>query len=78
MARVAGRYTAALHFGEAHATAVMLIQSHTSCLKGLASDGVEENALSAVGLDLLDSRCGEGVRLDGEALSKERESTPCL
>jgi hypothetical protein len=49
----------------------MLTQSHTLCLEGLASDGVKKDALSAVGLDLLDGRGSESVGLDSQALPKQ-------
>merc|ERR1712127_765482 len=47
-------------------------------LQVLAGDGVEEDALAAVGLDLLDSRRGEGVRLDSEPLGRQLDGFPVL
>ena len=44
----------------------------------LASDGVEQHALAAIGLDLLDSRGREGVRLDSQALGRQLDRLAVL
>jgi len=47
-------------------------------LEILASDGVEQHALAAVGLNLLDCRGSEGVRLDCQALGAELDRLAIL